>query len=226
MYYSTWVFVNLGAIFRIFETYPKRSLGTPERLWVVSSEAHVSFLIGSFFENFGWKSIKSMYYSTWVFVNFGASFRIFETYPKRFLGTPERLWVVSSAPHVSFLNWQGFLKFGWKSIKSMYYSTWVFCQFGCDFQNFRNLSKTFLRYSRKVVSSFVRSPCFVSDWHWFWKFGWKSIKSMYYSTWVFVNLCAIFRIFETYPKRSLGTPERLWVVSSESHVSFENGRDF
>ena len=49
MYYSTWVFVNLGAIFRIFETHPKRSLGTHEKLWVVSSEAHVSFQIGSDF---------------------------------------------------------------------------------------------------------------------------------------------------------------------------------
>ena len=49
MYYSTWVFVNLGAIFRIFETSPKRSLGTSEKLWVVSSEAHVSFQIGSDF---------------------------------------------------------------------------------------------------------------------------------------------------------------------------------
>ena len=96
-----------------------------------------------------------------------------------------------------------------------------FCQFGCNFRNFRNLSKTFLRYSRKVVSSFVRTPCFVWEWQGFLKFGWKSIKSMYYSTWVFVNLGAIFRIFETYPKRSLGTPERLWVVSSEAHVSFQ-----
>ena len=50
MYYSTWVFVNLGVIFRIFETWPKRSLGTPEKLWVVSSEAHVSFEIGGDFK--------------------------------------------------------------------------------------------------------------------------------------------------------------------------------
>ena len=49
MYYSTWVFVNLGAIFRIFETCLKRSLGSPEKLWVVSSELHVSFQIGSDF---------------------------------------------------------------------------------------------------------------------------------------------------------------------------------
>ena len=49
MYYSTWVFVNLGAIFRIFETRPKRSLGTSEKSWVVSLEAHVSFVIGSDF---------------------------------------------------------------------------------------------------------------------------------------------------------------------------------
>ena len=52
------------------------------------------------------------------------------------------------------------------------------------------------------------------------------MKSMYYSTWVFVNLVAIFRIFETCPKRSLGTPEKLWVVSSEAHVSFQYVDDF
>ena len=51
LYYSTWVFVNLGAIFGIFETCPKRSLGTPEQVGVVSSEAHVSFEIGSNFKN-------------------------------------------------------------------------------------------------------------------------------------------------------------------------------
>ena len=50
MYYSTWVFVNLGAIFRIFETCPKRSLGTPEILWVVSSEAHVFFRLAEIFK--------------------------------------------------------------------------------------------------------------------------------------------------------------------------------
>ena len=60
MYYSTWFFVNLGAIFRIFETCPKRSLGTPEKLWVVSSEAHVSFQIGSDFKNF-WLKIKEIH---------------------------------------------------------------------------------------------------------------------------------------------------------------------
>ena len=49
MYYSTWVFINLGAIFGIFETCPKRSLGSPEKLWVVPSELHVSFQIGSDF---------------------------------------------------------------------------------------------------------------------------------------------------------------------------------
>ena len=51
MYYSPWVFVNLGPIFAIFETYPKRFLGTPEQLCVVSSEAHVSFELGSPFDN-------------------------------------------------------------------------------------------------------------------------------------------------------------------------------
>ena len=32
LYYSTWVFVDLGAIFGIFESFPKCSLGTPEKL--------------------------------------------------------------------------------------------------------------------------------------------------------------------------------------------------
>ena len=41
----------MGAIFGIFKTCPKRSLGTPEKLRVVSSEAHVSFQIGSGFKN-------------------------------------------------------------------------------------------------------------------------------------------------------------------------------
>ena len=52
MYYSTWFFVNLGAIFRIFKTCPKHSLGTPEKLWVVSSVLYVSFQIGSDLKNF------------------------------------------------------------------------------------------------------------------------------------------------------------------------------
>ena len=43
---SIWV-----RIFGIFETCPKRSLGSPEQLCVVSSEAHVSFELGSGFEN-------------------------------------------------------------------------------------------------------------------------------------------------------------------------------
>ena len=103
MYYSTWVFVILGAIFGIFETCLKRSLGSPKNLWVVSSEAHVLFLIGSAFKNCYWKSIKSMYYSTWVFVILGAIFGIFETCLKRSLGSPKNLWVVSSEAHVLFL---------------------------------------------------------------------------------------------------------------------------
>ena len=49
MYYSTWVFLNLGAIFGIFETCSKRCLGSPEKLWVVSLELHVLFQIGSDF---------------------------------------------------------------------------------------------------------------------------------------------------------------------------------
>ena len=52
MYYSTWVFVNLGVIFRIFKTCPKHSLGSPEKVRVVLPEAHVSFQIGSGFRNF------------------------------------------------------------------------------------------------------------------------------------------------------------------------------
>ena len=43
-------FSHLGAIFRIFETCPKRSLGSPQNLWLVSSEVHVSFKIGSDFK--------------------------------------------------------------------------------------------------------------------------------------------------------------------------------
>ena len=41
----------MGAIFGIFETCPKSSLGSPEKVQVVSSEAHVSFEIGSGFNN-------------------------------------------------------------------------------------------------------------------------------------------------------------------------------
>ena len=41
----------MGAIFGIFETCQKRSLGSPEQLGVVSLEAHVSFQIGSDFKN-------------------------------------------------------------------------------------------------------------------------------------------------------------------------------
>ena len=52
------------------------------------------------------------------------------------------------------------------------------------------------------------------------------MKSMYYGTWIFVNLGVIFRIFETCPKRSLGSPEQLCVLSSEAHVSFQIGSDF
>ena len=52
LYYSTWIFVDLGAIFGIFKTCPKRSLRTPEKLQVVLPEAHVSFQIGSGFKNF------------------------------------------------------------------------------------------------------------------------------------------------------------------------------
>ena len=51
MYYSPWVFPNLGPIFEIFETCPKFSLGSPEQLCVVLSEVHVSFECGSGFEN-------------------------------------------------------------------------------------------------------------------------------------------------------------------------------
>ena len=52
------------------------------------------------------------------------------------------------------------------------------------------------------------------------------MKSLYYSTWVYVDLGAIFRIFETCPKRSLRSPEQLCVLSSEAHVSFQIGSDF
>ena len=52
------------------------------------------------------------------------------------------------------------------------------------------------------------------------------MKSLYYSTWFYVNFGVIFRIFETCPKRSLHSPEQLCVVSSEAHVSFQIGSDF
>ena len=45
------VFVNLGAIFGIFETCQKRSLGSPEHLWVLSSEPDLSFQFGSDLKN-------------------------------------------------------------------------------------------------------------------------------------------------------------------------------
>ena len=51
MYYSPCVFVNLGPIFGFMETSPKFSLGNPEQLCVVSSEAQVFFDLGSRFEN-------------------------------------------------------------------------------------------------------------------------------------------------------------------------------
>ena len=51
MYYSPWVFVNLGPIFGIFETCEKRSVVTLEQLCEVSSEAHVLFELGSSLDN-------------------------------------------------------------------------------------------------------------------------------------------------------------------------------
>ena len=51
MYYSPWVFVNLGPIFGIFETCEKRSVVTLEQLCEVSSEAHVLFELGSRLDN-------------------------------------------------------------------------------------------------------------------------------------------------------------------------------
>ena len=54
--------------------------------------------------------MKSMYYSTWIFVDLGAIFRIFETCPKRSLGTPEKLRVVSSRSPCFVSDWQWFLK--------------------------------------------------------------------------------------------------------------------
>ena len=51
MYYSPWFSVTLSQIFGIFETCPNRSLGSPEQLRVVSSEAHVLFELRSHLEN-------------------------------------------------------------------------------------------------------------------------------------------------------------------------------
>ena len=44
-------FCQFGCDFQNFQNLSKLSLGTPEKLWVVSSEAHVSFEIGSGFKN-------------------------------------------------------------------------------------------------------------------------------------------------------------------------------
>ena len=51
MYYSPWVFVNLGPIFGILETCEKRSVGALEQLCEVWSEPHVSFELGSRLDN-------------------------------------------------------------------------------------------------------------------------------------------------------------------------------
>ena len=44
-------FCQFGCDFKIFETCPKCSLGSPEKVGVVSAETHVSFEIGSDFKN-------------------------------------------------------------------------------------------------------------------------------------------------------------------------------
>ena len=41
----------MGAIFGIYKTCPKRSLGSPEKVEVVSAETHVSFEIGVGFKH-------------------------------------------------------------------------------------------------------------------------------------------------------------------------------
>ena len=135
-------FVNLGAIFRVFKTCLKRSLGTPEKLWVVLSEAHAfRFRLAVILKIFDWKSKKSMYYSTWVFVNLVAIFRIFETCPKCSLGTPEKLWVVSSEANVSFQiggDFKNFAENQWNpcTIVHGFLSIWVrFSEFSKLVQN-------------------------------------------------------------------------------------------
>ena len=73
----------MGAIFGIFETCPKCSLGSPKKVQVVSAETHVSFEIGSDFKNVAENQFNPC--------NLGAIFGIFEFCPKRSLGTPEKL---------------------------------------------------------------------------------------------------------------------------------------
>ena len=97
---------------------------------------------------------------------------------------------------------------------------------GAIFGIYKTCPKRSLSTPEPVGSSFDRSPCFVWDRQWFWKCRRKLIKSLYYSTWVFVSLGAIFGIYETCPKRSLGSPEKVEVVSAETHVSFEIGISF
>ena len=104
-----------------------------------------------------------MYYSTWVFVNLVAIFRIFEIVQNVPQVLPKSCEQFRQNPIFRF-RLAVILKISMK-IKEIHVLQYMgFCQFGCDFPNFRNLSKTFLRYSRKVVSSFVRTPSFVSDW--------------------------------------------------------------
>ena len=95
MHYSTWIFVDLGVIFRIFKTCPKRSLGTPEKLRVVSPEAHVGR--GGFMRG--------------IYVVLGVIFRIFKICPKHSLGSPEKVRVVLPEAHVSFEIGSGFRNF-------------------------------------------------------------------------------------------------------------------
>ena len=100
------------------------------------------------------KSKKSMYYSTWVFVNLVAIFRIFEIVQNVPQVLPKSCEQFRQNPIFRF-RLAVILKISMK-IKEIHVLQYMgFCQFGCDFPNFRNLSKTFLRYSRKVVSSFV-----------------------------------------------------------------------
>ena len=111
MYYSPWVFVNLGAIFEIFETCPKRSLGSPEQLCVVSSEGHVSFELGSNLENITKNQLNPCtivhgFLSIWV--RFSEFSKLFQNDS---LGSPKQLCVFSSEAHVSFELGSGFKNF-------------------------------------------------------------------------------------------------------------------
>ena len=225
MYYSTWVFDILGKIFGIFETCPNCSLGSPEQLCVVSSEAHVSFQIGSGFKNSVENQLKPCtivhgFLTFWE--RFSEFSKLLQTVPQVVLNSCVQF---RQKPMFRF-RLAAVLKFGRESIKTMYYSTWIFVILGAIFGIFKTCPNCSLGSPEQLCVVLSEPHVSFQIGSSFLKFGRESIKTMYYSTWIFVILGAIFGIFETCPNCSLGSPEQLCVVSSEAHVSFSIGSGF